>query len=101
MIRPKWVNDDGTHGALGEGALRGFQLELEVKWVESLGATCQLAGSLVRQATARHQPSIWRLGGVVATGDPRAEADLLRQSADRVQEVHVVAREVMHMLQCR
>jgi len=37
------VSDDGLDGTLGEGALRGFELEFEPEWVDRGPADTQLA----------------------------------------------------------
>jgi hypothetical protein len=41
------------------------------------------------------------LGRIVAAGDTCTKTDLLRQPAYRMQEVHIVASEVVHTLQRR
>jgi hypothetical protein len=94
------VNDDGPYGSLGEGALGGFELQLEVEWVEASRSTSQLACCCLGQDSAGHQASIGCLGRVIAARDAGSAADLLGESADRVKEIHVVASEVVHTLQC-
>src|SRR2546421_10169772 len=77
-----------------------FELELEAERVDSGGSARELAGSLLGERAAGQQAPIGCLGRVVAPGDACTAADLLGESADRMQEVHVVAREVVHPLKC-
>jgi hypothetical protein len=83
------------HGALAERALSGFGLQLEPEWVEGCRSGRQLAFSFARQDAAGQQSPIRRLGRVVASGDARAAADLFGELAHRVQEVHIVARQLV------
>ena len=94
------MSDGGLHGARAEGALGGFELELKVEWVEACRSTSQLACCCLGQDSADHQASIGCLGRVIAAGDARSAADLLGESADRVEEIDVVASQVVHTLQC-
>src|SRR5919205_198852 len=91
------MKDGGAYGALGEGALGRFELELEAERIEGGGSGSQLAAGLAGQGSAGHQAPIRRLGRVVASGDACAATDLLGEPAHRVQEVHVVASEVVHV----
>ena len=94
------MNDDGPYGSVGEGALCRFELQLEVEWVEASRSTSQLACCCLGQDSAGHQASIGCLGRVIAACDAGSAADLLGEFADRVEEIDVVASEVVHTLQC-
>jgi hypothetical protein len=87
------------HAAFGEGALGGFDFELEPERVDGCRSGGQLAFCFARQDTAVQQSSVWCLGRVIASGDARAAADLLGEFAHRVQEVHIVASQLVDSLQ--
>lgn len=84
MIRPERVGDDGLDGTLGEGALNGFELELQVEWVELLErrASSRAACCDRQPLASKRRYSVWAV--VVAAGYACAEAGLLRQSAHRM-----------------
>jgi hypothetical protein len=46
------------HGALAEGALSGFELQLEPEWIDGGPADGQLAFCFARQGTAGEQTAI-------------------------------------------
>ena len=95
------MNDDGAYGSVGECALCGFELQLEVEWINANRSTSQLACGCLGQDSAGHEASIWCLGRVIAACDAGSAAHLLGESADRMEEIHIVASEVVHALQCR
>jgi hypothetical protein len=51
------MGDDGLHGALGEGALSGFELQFEPEWMGRCPADGQLTFRFERQDTAGQQAS--------------------------------------------
>jgi hypothetical protein len=87
------------HAAFGEGALGSLDFELEPEWVDGCRSGGQLAFCFARQDTAVQQPTIRRLGRIIASGDARTAADLLGEFAYRMQEVHVVASQLVDALQ--
>jgi len=86
-------------GALGEGALSGFELQFEPEWIDRGPADGQLAFRFARQNTAGQQTPIGRLSHVVAPCYPRTTAHLFGQFAHRMQEVHIVARQLVDSLE--
>ena len=87
------------HGAHGEGALSGFELQFETEGIDRGPADGQLAFRFARQNTAGQQTPIGRLSHVVAPCYPRATAHLFGQFAHRVQEVHIVAGQLVDPLE--
>ena len=47
------MGDDGLHAALGEGSLRGFELQFEPEWIDGGPAESQLAFGFARQDTGK------------------------------------------------
>jgi hypothetical protein len=95
------MGDDGLDGALGEGALSGFELQFEPQWMDRCPTEGQLTFRFARQDTAGQQAAIGRLSHVVAPCDARATAHLFGQFAHRMEEVHRVARQLVDSLQGR
>lgn len=90
------MNDGRAHGALGEGALRRLEFELEAERVKRRRSTGQVACRLLRKPAAGEQAPIGCLGRVIAAGDACAAANLLGQSANGMQEIDVVASEIVY-----
>src|SRR5437016_12063677 len=86
-------------GALAEGTLSGFELQFETEWIDRGPADGQLAFRFARQHTAGQQTTIGRLSHVVTPCYPRTTAHLFGQFAHRVQEVHVVAGQLVDPLE--
>src|SRR6266851_7380190 len=87
------------HGALAESALSGFELQFETEWIDRGPADGQLALRCARQNTAGQQTPIGRLSHVVAPCYPRATAHLFSKFAHRVEEIHIVARQLVDPLE--
>src|SRR4051812_5634041 len=86
-------------GALGEGALSGFELEFEPEWIDRCPADAKLAFGFARQHATGQEATIWSLSRVVAARDPRTTAHLLRQLAHRVEEIHIVSAQLVDALE--
>ena len=82
-----------------ERALGAFELQLEVERIEFFRSDCQLACCFLRQGAAGHQSPIRCLGRVIVARNTCSAADLFGESADGVQEIHIVASEFVHTLQ--
>ena len=93
------MSDDGLYGAVCEGSLSGFELQFESEWIDRCPAVGQLAFGPARQDTAGQQPTIGRLGSVVAPRDSSTTADFFGQLAHRVEEVDVVPTQLVDALE--
>jgi hypothetical protein len=89
------------HGALAEGALSGFELQLEPEWIDRGPADGQLAFHFARQDTAGQQTTIRRLSHIVAPRYPRTVTHLLGEFAHRVKKVHIVSSQLVDSLEGR
>ena len=89
------------HGALGEGALSGFELQFEPEWVDRGPVDGQLAFRFARQGAAGQQTTIGRLSHVVAPRYPSTTAHLFGEFAHRVEEVHIVSSQLVDSLEGR
>ena len=87
------------HGSLTEGALSGFELQFEPEWMDRCPADGQLAFRFARQNAAGQQATVGRLSRVIAPRYPSTTAHLFSKFAHRVQEVHIVAGQLVDPLE--
>ena len=78
----------------------GFELDLEPNGVDVGGASFEFPCHLGGKHAAVQKPVERCLGGIIAPSDARAVACLAHQFAHRVQEVDVVAGEIVDAPEC-